>query len=264
MASHYSCNKGTEEFETYLTLYPLNTNISPDFELGVTFDGKDYRPEKMANRKIPTGKWIPPKGNSDLINTTHSYRFSLFLIKRTLANSGKDETIKFPSKFNVFSIGKGDGTTPGYDLEVTGMGNIRYIPCTSIVSINPGTINFGNITSFGASAGKEIKRVPFNVFEQRTCNKPSTYGLNGRLKPLSNSDLLDSFTLVPKDNPSVSIEIIDTDGNNKVGFDREFVISPKTDTVSNTKQFEASLKWRTDKPSLGEFNAGAVLDIFYK
>ncbi|MDH4610515.1 fimbrial protein [Pseudomonas sp. BN102] len=264
----YSCRRGPGMFWPEMFISQLSIVQSPDLELGIIYNGKEYIPSAMNPNgfRYPTGHSIPPQPAEieETIIETRKFTLSVFLKTRARANPGE---AKLPSIFTALTIG---GMAPGqaydtYRIDLVGMNNISQLPCASTVSIIPSTIDFGSISSSDAHADKEIKRIPFSIVDQRTCEKPTPYSLKGYLRPLDNSAVIDSrYTLVPLDNYSVGINIFETEGNKSVLFNEEFEISPKVNLPIYIKPFEARLKWRTSTPKFGKFNAGAILDIDYK
>lgn len=262
----YSCNKGPQAFEPVIYINPLSIAESPFLELGITYNGREYWPNMMpADNKVRTSHWIRAQDGQD-INEIKEFKFSFFLVKRAHNSPGHNEEVKLPSRFTALWIGRDDGVLDNkYRIDIVGMNNTSQLPCASTVRIIPSTIDFGSISSSDAHAGKEIKRIPFSIVEQRTCEKPTLYGLNGYLRPLDNTAVIDSrSTIVPIDNSSVAISIFETEGNKNILFNEEFEISPKINLPIYVKPLEARLKWRTNEPRFGKFNAGAILDVNYK
>lgn len=110
--------------------------------------------------------------------------------------------------------------------------------------------------------GATIKEVPFTINEQRTCS--SAYSLIGQLEPLKSTLPANDYTLVPTDNTSVGIRLIDSANQQPMAFQKEFVLTPTTTSINNTRSFAARLIWMTASPTVGAFNAGAILNVYYK
>lgn len=262
----FSCSHRGEAFEPMIYLNTFSIAESPFVEMGIIINGRDYYPHRTpADKKVRTGRWIRPQ-DGQVINNINEFKFTFFLRKRAHTNPEYNKPIELPSRFTALWIGRDDGVLDNkYRIDIVGMNNISQLPCASTVSIIPSTIDFGSISSSDAHADKEIKRIPFSIVDQRTCEKPTPYSLKGYLRPLDNSAVIDSrYTLVPLDNYSVGINIFETEGNKSVLFNEEFEISPKVNLPIYIKPFEARLKWRTSTPKFGKFNAGAILDIDYK
>ncbi|ROO34128.1 fimbrial protein [Pseudomonas sp. 7SR1] len=262
---NYNCWLGPSTFATYFFLNPLGRDFGPDIEVGVTLNGTDYRPsvtKSVRARTMPTNSTSVGQIN---VNEFGYYKASLFILKKTAASTTSQTRTVDLNNYVPYTIGKEGQPISGLlSVVVKGL-TANLIPCSSTVTVNPTTMSFGNIISAGATPGLEIKRATFSLFEQRTCQGTAVYGLNGILRPAENASLYDSMgTLVPKDNDSVGIEILDADNHTPLRFNNAFVVIPQVSSTSNSKQFEARLKWRTDKPKLGSFKAGAIFDVYYK
>ncbi|MBT8765983.1 fimbrial protein [Metapseudomonas boanensis] len=261
----YNCWLGPKAFSTYFFLNPNNTNLGPDVDVGVTLNGRDYltsSKQKVLAHYFHANNTFP--GQIEL-NDFRYYTTSVYLVKKSAAGLPEKDTKVSLSSFTLYRIGKEDMSIAQSLSVRPGRLDTGVIPCQSTVSISPTTIDFGNVSSSNATAGQEIARRTFRIAEQRTCTSPTIYGLNGMLTPTSNATLADNQgTLVPNDNSSVGISVFDQESQNPIPFERQFTITPRMDTAGNVREFEASLKWRTSAPKLGEFNAGAVLEAFYR
>lgn len=261
-AMSYNCWRGVEAFSTYYFFNPKNKNFGSEIEVGVTINGVDYLPSSTEKYAHSFASKMCGLGQS-CANSYASYRMSMFVVKKSNSGSTSKTKVIDINNYIPYEIGK-DKNSSNTSVRITGL-EAKLLPCTSTVMIIPNTIDFGEIRSTGATPELEIQRENFTLSEQRDCQSASTYGLNGVLRPAANANLYDSMgTLVPKDNDSVGISIFDVENNTPVRFNNEFVVIPKVGTISNSKQFEARLKWRTKAPKAGRFNAGAVLDVYYK
>lgn len=261
----YNCWLGPTSFRVYFFLNPNNTNLGPDVDVGVTLDGRDYltsSKQKVHSYTFSANNSLPGQISH---NEGRSYTVSVYLVKKSAAGLPEKDTKVSLSNFTLFRIGKEDRPIAQSLSLKPGRLDTGVIPCQSTVSISPTTIDFGSVSSSNATAGQEIARRTFRIAEQRTCTSPTIYGLNGMLTPTGNATLADNQgTLVPNDNSSVGISIFDQESQNPIPFQRQFTITPSVDTAGNVREFDASLKWRTSTPKLGEFNAGAVLEVFYR
>ena len=263
-AMSYNCWRGNDDFSTYYFFNPDDKSFGSDIEVGVTLDGVDYWPS--STKKYAHSFYSKFCGSGQVCaNDIKYYRVSMFIVKKSNSGSTSKARSIDINNYVPYSIGKDNSARRDrLSVQVSGL-EANLLPCTSTVIISPNTIDFGEISSTGATPELEIQRGNFTLSEQRTCQSASTYGLNGILRPAANANLYDSMgTLVPKDNDSVGISIFDGESNTAVRFGSEFVVIPKVGTISNSKQFEARLKWRTKTPKVGRFNAGAVLDVYYK
>ncbi len=71
-------------------------------------------------------------------------------------------------------------------------------------------------------------------------------------------------TLVPGDNKSVGITVLRQEDRSIVPFNKEFQLVEHSKDQVVVKNFLAQLKWMTNAPTLGRFNATAAIDIYYK
>lgn len=261
---NYSCYLGTKPFEVHAFFNPFNRDLGPDVAVGVTINGTDYYPsttKKIHMRNLPTNG--AEHGGQIDINEINSYNVSLFIVKKSKPKSTPKNSAIVINGYIPYSIGNENNQK--LSIEVAALNDVRIIPCTSTVRIHPNTIDFGHISTLNAIPEREITRTAFTISEQRQCESPSSYGLSGKLQPSASASLYDNLTtLVPNDNNSVGINILDAETGKQIRFNDEFIITPRQDISSNSKHFEARLKWRTKTPKLGVFNAGAILDVYYK
>lgn len=256
----------------YLYVNPKGLDIGPDVEVGVTYEGNDYLFSSLAGGKIKTNHKVsgcgPEPEQCGWKKERKSLTYSIFLSKKSPSGPPKEGDLTFTNNYMAFQIDGQYGMRPNksYNVVTGGTTKLRYIPCESKISINPATIKFGKISSDNAAVGKLIQQVPFTIVEQRTCpNSSSVYGINGYLTPLQ-AITVDSYntTLLPLNNMSVGISLLRQDDGTPLPFKREFTLVPPTSDLVSTHRFLATLKWRTARPTLGRFDAGAALNIYYK
>ncbi|NWE16893.1 fimbrial protein [Pseudomonas yamanorum] len=246
-------------------LYAKNIDLGPDIETGVTFQGNDYF--SSTNAKVDTGWSISgcPVGTvcgSQTVQKTLTY--SIFFAKKSDPGVPKDGPAANVSAFLAFQLDGKGGTRPSnetYNVTARGM-KFRYLPCQPKISITPSAIDFGPIEPYNAKDGATIKQVPFTINEDRTCN--AVYGLNAKLEPLTSTLSSDKSTLIPDDNNSVGIKIINSDNQQPIEFKKEFLLIPETLSMKNSRAFVARLIWMTASPTPGAFNAGAILNVYYR
>ncbi|OED13135.1 hypothetical protein A9Z05_23205 [Burkholderia sp. A2] len=270
-------DRGASQENVYIYLSPDDpgyTNLGPDLELGVSFNGVDYycdngmesfkgRCRKMLNWVIPSCSkgWGCPE-----LYYQASIRVSFIVLKRSVGGAGKEGSMSGVSgPYGAFQLdgagGMNDQPQHNFRMNVTGLNKLRYVACDSKLSVSPNLINFGAANPNAAAVGKVIREVPFTISASKTCN--SVYGLNAVMKSI-NAATPDDYRIVPNDNKSVAISIFKQANREAVPFNKEFLlVEPSGDLVS-VKSFLATLKWNTNQPTLGEFKAGATFDIFYK
>lgn len=251
----------------YFYMNPNKVSLGNDIEIGVTYEGKDYLYSSLPGGKLDIGWFVngcPANDNCGWKKESKSMTYSLFFVKKSPAGDNKEGPMTPLANYRAFQFDGVGGVRPGvsYNVTATGLNKFRYLPCESSISIQPNIINFGAIRTSGAVLGATIKEVPFTITEQRTCQ--AAYGLGGYLEPLTATLNTAQDTLIPTDNKSVGISLINDDDQRALAFKKEFVLTPKTTSTTNSHSFLARLKWLTATPTVGEFNAGATLDIFYK
>ncbi|AZD86705.1 putative exported protein [Pseudomonas chlororaphis subsp. aureofaciens] len=242
------------------------TQLGPDLEIGIHLNGTDLRCTQLAQCRVQlpirfTGCATSCKDKAQ----TFPLNFNFFLSKRTPPSAGKEGPLTTVSTYPVFQLDGAGGmnTEPNsnFVMVVAGLNQLRYISCSSALSISPKTIDFGAITSTGAQANKVIKESPFSITAIKTCN--SAYGLNAVLTPVA-ATAADGYTLVPSNNTSVGISLLKQPSRSAIPFNKEFTLVAPTRDQMVVNNFLAQLKWRTSKPTLGKFNATATIDVFYK
>jgi type 1 fimbria pilin len=247
---------------------PGKLDLGPDIEAGVTYGGRDYLFSSLVGGRLDLGWSVmgcPENDTCGWKKERKTMTYSIFFAKKSPPAEDKEGALTGRYSYLAFQIDGQYGARLGksYNLTINGLNSFRYLPCASTVSISPSTINFGFIAPSGAKAGATIEETPFTITEKRSCD--AVYGVSGNLQPLNATLSSDRETLIPTDNDSVGITILDASDQTVIPFKREFVLSPKGSSFrSNSREFLARLKWMDDKPKLGEFNAGATLNIFYK
>lgn len=260
--------EGGEYVHVYINpLDPSNTSLGSDLEVGLRLNGNDIYCSQLTNCSIRLDTYIDgcewSAGCSDKTRKTFILKYNLFVAKKSPPAPNREGPLTGVDSHPSFQIdGKGglNQFTSNYRLTIKGLNKLRYIACTSTLAISPKTIDFGTFTSNAAKNGKIIKEVPFSITANKNCN--SVYGLNAIMSPVQAT--LDQETLIPNDNKSVAIDLLNAENSSPLAFNTEFVlVKPSADQVS-VNNFIARLRWNTDQPTLGQFNAGATMNIYYK
>ncbi|CAI8699660.1 Fimbrial protein [Pseudomonas chlororaphis] len=257
---------GAPDENIYLYINPAKTELGPDIDIGITYGGKDYLSSSLTGGKLSIGWQVSGCGAGTTCGwqkEKKSLTYSIFFLKKSPAGANKEGLLSPINNYKAFQLDGAGGVRLGssYNLTVNGLNKFRYVPCTSIVSISPTTVNFGKLSNVNAQIGATITSVPFSINEQRDCD--ASYGLNANLEPLNGTLSTTRDTLTPSNNTSVGISLIKADDQTAVKFKQEFALIPMTTSRNNSRRFLARLKWMT-APKLGAFNAGAVLNIYYK
>lgn len=185
-------------------------------------------------------------------------------------NSGQEGSIlnPAPSRYAIAQF-RGETNTDSYEPTLTfylsGLENIQYERCPSTVEIEPRNriINFAKARASTAQAGSTIEDRPLTIVATKSCNTP--YGLEGVFEPVSGNLSADQRTLIPTNNDSVGIQILDKSTNKTLPFKQSFSVAPTTNTnLIHRKNLVARLLWMKNTAKVGEFSATAKLSVYYK
>ncbi|QTT85714.1 fimbrial protein [Pseudomonas chlororaphis] len=246
---------------------PGLTQLGPDLEVGIHLNGTDLRCTQLAGCRVqlPIQFQGCPWGSCTSQAQTFPLNFNFFISKKSPPSPGKEGPLTAVPTYPAFQLDGAGGmnTSPdsNFVMVLVGLNNMRYVSCSSSLSISPKTVDFGSINSTGAQAEKVIKEVPFSITALKTCN--SVYGLNAYLKPVA-ATVVDGYTLVPNNNTSVGISLFKQPARTAIPFNKEFTLVERSSDQVVVNNFLAQLKWRTHQAILGKFNATATIDVFYK
>lgn len=258
--------------QVYFYLSPTGQGaLGSDLEVGINLNGEDLRCSSLpgCRQKIGMhfdGCWTGGRGGCEGMAQTKQVRFQIFLSKLAAPTPGKEGPITGVNSYALFQFDGvgGINNLGGRNLRMyaLGMNNLRYVACTSTLSISPKTLNFQILQSQFAAQNLVIKELPFSITANKSCN--SAYGLNAMFIPASNTTLSSTDTLLAKDNPTVGIRLLNED-RSVISIGKEFEFIPYTPTQTTvTKNFLAQLRWMTSRPILGPFNATAAIEVYYK
>ncbi|WP_124309936.1 fimbrial protein [Pseudomonas chlororaphis] len=247
---------------------PGLTLLGPDLELGIHLNGVDLRCTQLeqcrASLEVLFSGCASSSGCKEK-SQIFPLNFNFFISKRTSPSPGKEGSLTGAMVYPAFQLAGSSGlnTVPdsSFIMALVGLNQLRYVSCSSTLSISPKTVDFGSIASASAQADKVIKEVPFSITALKTCN--SVYGLNGYLNPVA-ATAADGYTLVPNNNTSVGISLFKQPARTAIPFNKEFTLVERSSDRMVVKNFLAQLKWRTNAAILGKFNATATIDVFYK
>lgn len=200
---------------------------------------------------------------------TRKFTFSTFLAVKKQGSPNQEGAVTNPIplyplvQFRGLMTGNSTTGLGTYTIYVGNLNNLQYVGCSSSVQIEPRTINFQRVPASLAHTGNTITDKPFTITATKSCSTP--YGLTGSFQPISGTLSADNKTLIPPTNNSVGIQILTSDTKKPLPFKQEFTIAPPTNTdLSYNKELIARLLWMKDTAKLGEFNAAARLDVYYK
>ncbi|HCW0536512.1 fimbrial protein [Pseudomonas aeruginosa] len=258
------------EEEIYFYLSPKDPGLSmigPDLEVGLNLDGKDIRCTQVDRCRIKLPyKTLPCRSNAPggcpHLKTNFTLHYNFFISKRSLPGTSKEGPIAGRDSYVIFQLdGIGGPIADNFRMVLNGLNQLRYVACSSTLSISPKTLDFGLLQALQAATNQTIKEKPFQITASKNCN--SAYGLGALLRPVNSSSTVGD-TLVPGDNKSVGITVLRQEDRSIVPFNKEFQLVEHSKDQVVVKNFLAQLKWMTNAPTLGRFNATAAIDIYYK
>ncbi|KQK62397.1 fimbrial protein [Pseudomonas aeruginosa] len=258
------------EEEIYFYLSPKDPGLSmigPDLEVGLNLDGKDIRCTQVDRCRIKLPyKTLPCRSNAPggcpHLKTNFTLHYNFFISKRSLPGTSKEGPIAGHDSYVIFQLdGIGGPIADNFRMVLNGLNQLRYVACSSTLSISPKTLDFGLLQALQAATNQTIKEKPLQITASKNCN--SAYGLGALLRPVNSSSTVGD-TLVPGDNKSVGITVLRQEDRSIVPFNKEFQLVEHSKDQVVVKNFLAQLKWMTNAPTLGRFNATAAIDIYYK
>ncbi|PXX76537.1 Pilin (type 1 fimbria component protein) [Pseudomonas sp. LAMO17WK12:I10] len=264
-------NYGYGKEYVYFYLSPRDpglTQLGPDLEVGIHLNGTDLRCTQLPGCRIQLPivfeGCYATSGCKDKAQT-FPLNFNFFISKKSSPSPGKEGSLTGVPVYPAFQLDGAGGMNSNPDsnfvMVLAGLDRMRYISCSSALSVSPKTVDFGSIAAASAQADKVIKEVPFSITALKTCN--SVYGLNARLTPVG-ATAADGYTLVPNNNSSVGISLLKQPSRSAIPFNKEFTLVESSRDQMVVNNFLAQLKWLTSKAILGPFNATATIDVFYK
>ncbi|WP_141453812.1 fimbrial protein [Pseudoxanthomonas sp. z9] len=260
---------------------PRGDALGPDLEMGIHFDGTDYRYSTMEpsehGRRLPTKIWV-----SGCLNTywcqvnkekegTKRLSYHFFFVKKSPASAEiKEGQVTFDWKFDIFQLDGGGGLNRNggtYYMTLKNLDQLRYIACSSTIALSNPTVNFGGINKAYAQKDQVAAEKPFSITASKNCD--SAYGLGALLKPIAGTtlDASHKHMLVPTDNKSIGITLHDPDNSMSViPINEEFELVKHSTDRTVMRKFLARATWLKEpaQVQLGKFNAGATIDIYYK
>ena len=250
--------------EVYFYLNPGDVNIGNGIRIGIKYNKKTIT---SSSKKISTGysshhgcKWADCTGWD---KAEFSITFSVFIEKYgPTPTSGQANSLP---DYRVFQL---DGSyvlnpKPNSNLNyvITGVNNIRFIPCSPDLKITPSIVNFRRALSSTASIGNIASSANFRLGLSSSCDTP--YTVNARFASTPGGGTIINNLLVPANNSSVGISLSRAATNEKVPFDKWFKLADLTGRDLNSTDFKADLIWR-EPPKAGSFDASVIVDLFYK
>ncbi|MGO3892135.1 MAG: fimbrial protein [Paenalcaligenes sp.] len=250
--------------------------IGDKLQPGIRIDGQDFLCSQLsAQGGCGINTWQTLQKCSNILDCqnkskTFSGSFSTFLAVKKQGNPNQTGYVVSTPVAPIYPMaqfrGYMSGITPtstNFALYVSRLENLQYIGCSSTVDIQPRRIDFKRVGSSSAQADKTIEELPFTITANKSCTTP--YGLGGSFVPLDGTLTQSNTTLIPSNNNSVGIQIIDKNSKQKLAFKQEFLIAPMGNMIQTVhKELTARLVWVKNTATVGPFNATARLDVYYK
>jgi len=250
-------------------------DIGDKLEPGLRFEGVDYYCSKEpAQGGCGVNIWMTLAKCTSVPSClasakTKKLTFSTFLAVKKQGTPNQEGAVTRPVplyplvQFRGFATGSSTTSAGNYTIYANNLDNLQYVGCSSSIQIEPRTIDFQRIPTSIAHAGDTIADKPFTITATKSCSTP--YGLTGSFQPISGTLSADNKTLIPATNNSVGIQILTSDTKVPLPFKQEFAITPTNNTdLTYNKNLLARLLWMKDTAKVGEFNAAARLDVYYK
>lgn len=250
-------------------------DIGGKLEPGIRIGDRDYYCSDNAAQQgcaINTWQGVPKcliVGGCPNVSTTINLTFSTFFAVKekgapnqegNVANNNNDYPMV---QFRGFHTNNSNNTSNNWTFFIRNIAQIKYAGCASTVDVQPRSIEFPSASASRASTGSTIHEHPLTITATKTCSTP--YGLAGVFIPEDGLLSTDSTTLLPTNNDSVGIQIVDIDSDQVLPFRDQFTIAPLGNTQLHVqKNLQARLIWMKDKATPGPFNATAKLEVYYK
>lgn len=198
--------------------------------------------------------------------------YSILLVKKSppTANTDKD-LVNFDSYVAArFDGMSGLNMSPTFSIRVSGLKNVKYIPCPATITFSKNTIRFNTVYASNAKPNALTDAKDFLLIARRTCDSVFSMSTLMRAAPGSTIDASQNW-LIPSlanaqgstlRNTSVAIEL-KKDGV-RLPFNKEHPIFTKRKETYIEQKIEANLIWLTDKPQVGTFNGGVVMEFFHR
>nr|WP_253912117.1 fimbrial protein [Pseudomonas sp. CVAP\ len=234
------------------------SSIGKGIRIGIRYNNVIY----PSQGKIDTGYsipclWLDPKYCKGQYLDI-KINFSVFVEKYgTVPDNGQASTL---SQYRVFQAdGEESVSTKGFNYILTGLSNIRFIPCSPNLTITPNVVNFSRAYSGSAANGKVASTAKFTLGLNKNCDTP--YTVDAKFTPASGSVI--NELLVPPNNNSVGIMLSRVDNDETIPFSKWFKLTEMNRREPDNIDFRADLIWRAD-PIAGPFEASVIVDMMYK
>ncbi|AYF86556.1 hypothetical protein D6Z43_05055 [Pseudomonas sp. DY-1] len=240
---------------------PKSHKIDGGIEVGMRFGGKIYT---RTGEKIPTGVQtemvcgIDGKPGMCGRHANFTLDFSLVVLKRgVFPPSGMATQV---GTYTVFTVDR-DTSLSARQLFIPTIYNLQLVrssACTPTLSLVPDHITFPMVHARDAQRGKVASAVDFNLEISRTCSK-DIFSSEAKFTPVTATDA--AGMLVPDDNPSVGISLVRPDHRTTAPLNKWFSLHSGSYREVVRVPFRADLLWRENRPQIGPFSAGVIVEV---
>ncbi|WDG54073.1 fimbrial protein [Pseudomonas chlororaphis] len=252
---------GTREL-VYFYPNPAQVSVGQGIRVGIRYNNTLIT---QATGKYSTGfdsmlgcNWINCRGWN---RADFTLSFTVYIEKYGAVPQSGQATTR--SEYRVFQLdGVGGMNNPApknLNYLISGMQNIRFVPCSPNLTIAPSTVRLPRPSSHNAKNGALASSATFSLSTRKNCDTP--YTVNARFTPKSGTVI--NNLLVPTNNSSVGISLVRADNQEKIPFSTWFKLTDLAGTSAVRTDFRADLIWR-DKTVIGPFDAAVAVDMFYK
>lgn len=252
------------EETVYFHMNPANVSIGDGIRVGIRYKNSAIT---SSSGKVSTGfsshtgcNWANCTGWD---KAKFTLTFSIFIEKYGPTPPSGQASSR--PEYRVFQLDGVGGLNPkpnsNLNYVVTGINNIRFIPCSPELTITPSIVNFRRALSSTAGVGKIASSANFSLGLSRSCDTP--YTVNARFASTAGGGSVINNLLVPPNNSSVGISLARSETNENVPFDTWFKLTDLTGRDQSKNDFKADLIWR-EPPKPGTFEASVIVDLFYK
>jgi len=250
--------------DVYFYVNPAKADIGKGIRVGIRYGSQTITQSSGA---VTTGynslhgcSWANCAGWD---KARFTLNFTVFIEKYgATPTDGQASTL---GEYRVFQLDGRGGLNPkpnsNLNYVVTGMNNIRFVPCSPELTILPSVVNFRRALASSAQVGQVAGSADFSLDLVRSCDTP--YTVNARFTPVAGSASVIDKLLVPSNNSSVGIALTQQDSNQPVPFNSWFKLAELTEPGVIRNAFRADLIWRSAAIP-GPFEAMALVDLYYK
>ncbi|WP_442322375.1 fimbrial protein [Cernens ardua] len=203
---------------------------------------------------------------------TLTITYSIFIEATGNAPSATSQ-VNNTGTYSLFRVDGNSGlhttSDSNYTAYISGLNNVRFVSCNPQISIegNDGnTVDFGMITADrNTQAGTIAKERPFSVVASLDSPESGQACRGETLQATfsTNNPVQDEDTILPESNSGFGIQIFPANNNSAVKMNNPVALGIVNGTqVKNT--FTAGLKWLSNSPKAGPFNATATIDVTYR